>query len=238
MLSALAAAAGAVVVVAPHPAAAATIPSQRFVRGIYCDFLFRDPTSQELSAWPAWLEQPGVSRGALTSSLVKSSEFSHTVVAKTFRQYFDRGPDVGGDAYWSAYVQRGGSIEDLEVNITASDEYYQNAGRNNSGRYVDAIYRAILDRNPEPSGRSFWSNRLNAGGNRSDVAAAIVRSMEASVLRVQDQFDYLLGRAPDPGGQAYWATLLTRGVPRTALAASIASSDEYFQVVQTLTVCV
>lgn len=112
-----------------------------------------------------------------------------------------------------------------------------------AGRVVDDIYRAALDRSPDPGGRVFWTNRLLSDGRTRDVAISIYGSPEAYNAAggtpagfVDELYNRILGRNPDPVGRAYWVAELTSGraLPRSVVDSFWESTEFRRQRVQTV----
>ncbi|MDA3040470.1 MAG: DUF4214 domain-containing protein [Actinomycetota bacterium] len=112
-----------------------------------------------------------------------------------------------------------------------------------AGRVVDDIYRAALDRDPDPGGRVFWTNRLLSDGRTRDVAVSIYGSPEAYAAAggapagfVDALYNRILGRDPDAAGWAYWIAELTSGRanPKSVVDAFWESIESRRQRVQTV----
>ncbi len=70
---------------------------------------------------------------------------------------------------------------------------------NGNADYVEAIYRAVLDRNADTGGLSSWTGDLNSGKlTRLQVVQGIRNSPEHFAQEVDDFYVTLLGRPPIP----------------------------------------
>jgi Domain of unknown function (DUF4214) len=99
---------------------------------------------------------------------------------------------------------------------------------NANADYVEAIYRAVLDRNADPGGLSSWTGDLNTGKlTRLQVVQGIRNSPEHFAQEVDAFYLTLLGRAADPTGQAYWVGQLEAGVREEQIAFDFLDSPEY-----------
>jgi hypothetical protein len=94
--------------------------------------------------------------------------------------------------------------------------------------YVEALYRAILNRNADPGGLSGWTNALNSGAlSRLQVVQGIRNSPEHFTQEVTDFYLTLLGRAPDPSGLQNWVQKLEVGMREEQMAFYFLDSPEY-----------
>jgi len=99
---------------------------------------------------------------------------------------------------------------------------------NANADYVEALYRAELARNADPSGLAHWTGLLNSGqATRLQVAAGIRISQEHFTDEVTDFYFTILNRAPDAAGLQSWVTLLQNGMPEEQVAVSFLNSPEY-----------
>jgi hypothetical protein len=92
--------------------------------------------------------------------------------------------------------------------------------------YVTGLYHAILNRNPDPGGLTYWVKAINAGMPDSQVAYGFVNSVEHR----QDEVDYyyavFLDRAPDPAS-VVWVNDLLNGAGESNVIEGILTSQEY-----------
>ena len=100
---------------------------------------------------------------------------------------------------------------------------------NANADFVEALYRAILDRNAEPGGLAYWTNLLNSGAlSRLQVAQEIRTSPEHFTQEVTDFYFTLLDRAPDAGGLQSWVQQLENGsLTEEQVAFDFLDSPEY-----------
>jgi hypothetical protein len=99
---------------------------------------------------------------------------------------------------------------------------------NANADYVEAVYRAVLDRNADPGGLTSWTGDLNDGSyTRLQVVQGIRNSPEHFTQEVDAYYQTLLGRAADAVGQAYWVGQLEGGLAEEKIAAAFLNSPEY-----------
>jgi hypothetical protein len=95
--------------------------------------------------------------------------------------------------------------------------------------FVEALYRAILDRNAEPAGLAYWAGQLSSGAlSRLQVVQGIRQSNEHFTQEVTDFHATLLGRAPDAPGLQSWVQQLASGqMTEEQVASAFLDSPEY-----------
>jgi hypothetical protein len=100
---------------------------------------------------------------------------------------------------------------------------------NANADFVEALYRAILKRDAEPSGLASWTDKLNSGAlTRLQIAQGIRQSDEHFIQEVTDFYFTILSRTPDPTGLNDWVLKLKHGVlNEEQVAFSFLDSDEY-----------
>ena len=97
-----------------------------------------------------------------------------------------------------------------------------------SGDYIEALYRAVLDRNADAAGpRRVDRKRLKGGESRLQIVQAIFNSPEHFTQEVTDFYLTLLGRAPDQGGLTAWVAELNGGVREEQVAFDFLNSPEF-----------
>jgi subtilisin family serine protease len=100
-------------------------------------------------------------------------------VYRLYQAVFDRLPDSCGFAYWVGLRRAGTSLDAVAGSFTRSAEWQQRFGaRPTPEALVDALYRNVLGRAGDPSGRAFWVGRLRAGASTSSVLVGFSESAE------------------------------------------------------------
>jgi hypothetical protein len=94
--------------------------------------------------------------------------------------------------------------------------------------YVSSLYQGFLGRQADAFGLGFWTNLLNSGQTRSQVAQNILRSDEYFGREVQILYQTLLGRQVDVQGLSVWLGQLHGGATGEQVREGILASDEYF----------
>jgi hypothetical protein len=94
--------------------------------------------------------------------------------------------------------------------------------------YVEAVYRAVLDRNADPAGLASWTSQLAQGAvSRLQVVQGIRNSTEHFTQEIEDFYRTLLNRPADPQGLQDWVQKLQNGMREEQVAFDFLDSPEY-----------
>ena len=94
--------------------------------------------------------------------------------------------------------------------------------------YVEAIFRAVLNRTADSGGLAFWSGQLTGGtSTRLQVVQGIRNSPEHFGQEVDAFYLTLLGRPADSPGRAFWVGQFESGLPEERMAFAFLNSSEY-----------
>jgi Domain of unknown function (DUF4214) len=97
----------------------------------------------------------------------------------------------------------GATIEQVKAAILGSPEYYQDAGGTSVG-FLQALYKAVLNRAPDAVGEKAWLTDLATGMTDTQIALGMLTSTEADQDLVTADYGEYLGVSPDPAGLAAW----------------------------------
>jgi len=98
-------------------------------------------------------------------------------VARFYEQCLGRTPDEGGLAYWTGALLDGSLTGgDVAWNFVFSQEFLDLD--TTDGEFLDVLYRAFWDREPDAGGLSYWLGVLESGTGRDAVLDGFVRSEE------------------------------------------------------------
>ncbi len=200
---------------------------ESFVRAGYADFLGRSPSTGDLMYWGPRIQAGTMGRWVLTQELARSPEWLTAVISGFYRDTLGRGPDPVGLAFWIQAARSGTPIADIAAQFYASDEYFRTVGHSDVQTWVRALYRALLLREGEAGGVTFWTRLVGSGTPRWQAAATFYQSTETVQVRIQALYHTLLGRGADQSGLSSWPAVV-RAQGDLALASSIAESPEYF----------
>src|SRR5258707_12680895 len=99
--------------------------------------------------------------------------------------------------------------------------------RSRSEDFVRALYRDVLERTPDASGLAFWTQRLDAGTTRPQVAESFLESVEDLGVEIDQFYTSFFRRSADAGGRLFWVNRLAAGVSTTDVATAFLTSGEY-----------
>lgn len=218
---------GCVHIKAAPPAKSAT---DRYIEAVHQLFLKRPPTSAELTKWRSTVNAGN--RLTLTRELATSDTFAGTQIDLLYRTILGRASDSGGRAYWLDQVRRGTRLDQIASYFYGGPEFFKKSGSTNRG-YVDALYRQILGRTADESGRRYWVEQLDSGRlDRSGVASNFYAGIESRRQRAHRQYALVFGVAPTPTVRETLAGRIG-SVGDIVVAAELAASREYYDKVTT-----
>jgi hypothetical protein len=213
------------------------LTAQQFVTGLYADLLDRSPSSAEVNGWVQQMAN-GLSPGQVTTAFTTSTEFRTNLVVDHYRHFLDRLPAAPEVQFWVDRLNAGLRDEALTAAFLGSGEYLeqQQGGAivrplDGGARWLEGVYRDLLGRELDETGRQAWLAAYRNGATRESIALSIATSEENDTRVIDAVFADLLGRAPDPAGLASWSSALDTGLTWTQLRAQIAVSTEYINVV-------
>lgn len=96
----------------------------------------------------------------------------------------------------------GGSLQTIKANLLASAEYFANAGSTTAG-FVEAMYRDILNRNPDAGGQAFYVALADSQG-RLAASTNLLGQVEAIDDLVQSYYTKYLNRPGEQGGLGFY----------------------------------
>lgn len=86
--------------------------------------------------------------------------------AEVYRLYtaaFNRTPDAGGQAFWTAQLDGGETLNAVAQGFVSSPEFQSDYGKLSVSDFVSDLYQNILHRAGDPGGVQFWTNELSSG---------------------------------------------------------------------------
>lgn len=95
-------------------------------------------------------------------------------------------------------------------------------------RYVQALYKDLLDAGPSPSEVSYFTSQLALGVTRAQVASELLASPAYAAVLVGSFYERYLGQAPEPAATSFFASELGDGATDESVQAQILGSTEYF----------
>ncbi len=206
-----------------------------FVVQQYQDFLARDPDPSGLAFWAGELRS-GVDSARLVGVMAASPEFANTIapVVRLYLAHLDRTPDVTGLQFWAGKLRTGTTLELISEAFARSPEFISTYGTLSDERFVDLVYRNVLDRSADGAGADFWLARLDSGMTRGALMVQFSESSEFvaktdGVVKATMLYVGMLRRQPEPEGLSYWASVIADGTDYREVIAGFLASDEYTQ---------
>lgn len=91
------------------------------------------------------------------------------------------------------------------------------------------LYDAVLLRQPDAAGLSYWAGRIDGGLAPAEVAASLARSREGWTRVVEQYYRLALDRDGDPSGITYWTNKLQASNAPDVLLANLFGSPEVYR---------
>src|SRR5439155_5410378 len=111
--------------------------------------------------------------------------------------------------------------------LAGSDEYFQTRGGGSNDGFLSALYQDALRRQVDASGQASFTQLLQAGASRIDVALSVLNSLESHQDLVAGFYQQFLHRAADPAGLTVYVSALQGGARAEQVVAAILASTEY-----------
>jgi uncharacterized protein (DUF2141 family) len=210
-------------------------PNRSFVFQAYHDLLHRAPDHPGMDAWAALLDG-GAPRSAVVQGIQGSTEYLYLEINALYENLLHRPVDAFGLSNAlslltnTQYVPGTGDLLlQLETDILASPEYYQNRSGGTNAGFLNALYADVLGRSIDPIGATIFGNQLASGASLAVVAKEILFSTESEARFVNQDYLAFLHRPADPIGLSAFLGELQQGGTNDSIIAALASSDEYFQ---------
>ena len=204
-----------------------TNKDQGYAHRAYRDLVFRFLPAPDRTSIGNLITGGVKTRAAVAQEIINTDEYRGLDVDRVFVKYLRRTSDPSGRAYWINALRGGRALWRFRAQLFGSNEYFTKAGGTNAA-YVTKAYDDVLGRNPDPSGQAYWTNKLNTGTERGQVALQFINSAEARRRLVDDQFLRFLDRLPTTTEQAEWAASLTSANGEQAMIAALVSSTGYY----------
>ncbi len=222
---------------------------ENFVKRLYVNILGRDADPSGLSYWKESLKNGksavSVARGFFRSSEFKGMNLSdEEFLRRSYRTFFDREPDKGGENYWLNLIRREGVLrEQVFYGFAFSKEFEEVCKRYGIVRdlpddrlraFVERFYNYIFKRDAGESEIDYWFERLKSYDKTpSEVVRYFFFSKEFESQNVNNEefikraYRTVMGREPDEGGVNYWIGELENGKSRMWVLNAFLESEEF-----------
>jgi hypothetical protein len=201
--------------------------NERFVTQLYVTLLMRQPDSAGLANWTALLDQ-GTSRTLVAQAIEQSPEWRTDQVQALYRQFLHRTADSSGLSTFVAFLNEGGTLEQVKAILTGSAEYLQVRGHAATDGFLTALYQDALNRSPDAGGLAAFTQALNMGASRQQVAMACFESQEYLQDLVANFYQLYLKRPADAAGLNGFIGVLEAGASDQDIVAAVLGSAEFF----------
>ncbi len=160
-----------------------------FVDLVYRNVLGREPDAAGRAFWIGQLAA-GRSRGSMIVGFSESPEYvaatatgalqtsAEGQVYRLYLAYFLREPDAQGFAFWVDQVAGGADLRTASEAFARSPEFVDTYGELTDERFVDVVYRNVLGREADASGRASWIAALEGGLPRGELMVGFSESAE------------------------------------------------------------
>jgi hypothetical protein len=112
------------------------------------------------------------------------------LITHYYESILDRSSDAVGLAYWQGVVANAKDVKqafrDMGYSFFNGTEYL--GKKTTDSQYVNDLYQALFDRQPDPEGLNVWLNQLKKGASRNAVLNQFLYSPEFTVVMVNKGF--------------------------------------------------
>ncbi|HET6880016.1 MAG TPA: DUF4214 domain-containing protein, partial [Pirellulales bacterium] len=206
---------------------------ERFVSELYRDVLGRAVDATSLAFWSAELTA-GTSRTAVAAQLIAAAdagELRDQIIQNAFQTYLHRSADPGALAYFGQLLANGTTVQQLNVDVLTSDEYFNVRGGDTDAGFLNALYEDLLGRPIDSGSQTVLVQFMNLGGSREQVADLLMSSAEYERVFVGQTFTTYLHRPADSGAISAFSVQLSAGASQDQVLSEILGSSEYFSQV-------
>lgn len=193
-------------------------------------------SAQTRSQWISYLTANPSEGAQLVASIRATAHHTTYVdpVARLYRAFFLRHPDLSGLRYWISQRASGRGLFWSANFFAASTEFRDRYGSLSNRAFVELVYTNVLGRLGEQSGMDFWTSELSSG-RRTRGAVMVGFSESAEYKRVSAVSINLavitlmmLRRPPTASELGYWNREAAAGrMDAAGVAELILSSPEY-----------
>lgn len=119
----------------------------------------------------------GTNNVTLYAEWILNPQNIEAFVTRFYAECLGRQPDQAGLDYWADSLVSGASTgADVAYGFVYSDEFQANVMTDEE--YLDVLFTAFFNRDPDPSGRSYWLGFMDGGASRLEVLAGFVNADE------------------------------------------------------------
>lgn len=206
--------------------------NQRYVNKVYLDLLGRPADPGALAQWGRLLDM-GTPPPQVVLQIEAGPEYLARVVQGLYQAYLKRPADPDGLSAFVTFlqgtnIQPPGRIEAAAATLIGTLEYFTRRGGGTVTGFLQALYLDVLGRAIDPTALVNFTQAINRGATRTQVASLVLASPEYQTRFVQGEFQRLLRRPADPASLAFFVNALQSGQTQQAVIAGLAGSPEYY----------
>lgn len=201
-----------------------------FVASAYELLLNRAPDAGGAAFWVNGLNSGAFTPASVVLAIEGSAEYISDQIDAMYPRYLNRPAGPQDQQNWVAFIQAGGTFEQVAAALAASQEFYVLNGGTDQG-FITGLYHAVLNRgNATTADLAYWETVLDSGASRASVAIAFVTSQEYRADVVKNDYTTFLNRAADPGAVTFWVSALDNAFSDQQLLAQILGSPEGYRL--------
>ncbi len=112
-------------------------------------------------------------------------------IERLYSAYFLRSPDSKGLAYWKKEILSGSYLVTVSDSFAGSQEFQTRYANLDDQGFVDLVYRNVLQRSGDESGRAYWLSQIRSGMTRGSLMMYFSESTEYVKLTGTTPPDYV-----------------------------------------------
>jgi hypothetical protein len=205
------------------------VPANATANQIYVENVFEMLLGRAGPDDAGWVNalNTGASPASVVAGIESSQEYLSYRVQGLYQFWLHRAADPTGLNSFVAFLQHGGTFEQVRAALAGSNEYFALHGGTVAG-FLAALYEDALGRQADPAGLNGFTQMLAAGTSRAQVATLFFSSTEYRIDLVRSDYDFALERSADADGLLGWVGFLQSGGTDQALLSNLLGSPEGF----------
>jgi hypothetical protein len=194
-----------------------------FVYQLYEDLLGRPPSYGEFNYWTGRMHQ-GMTARQVAAAIMRGLEYRTIEVQTAYHTYLQRDAGAAELAAATHILSNGGTVEQLQVRLVTSPEYWQLQGGTAAG-FLNGLYQEALGHAPDAAEVAALTPVLHPGR----VAEAVFASAEYRRDLIENDYMALLYHAPDKRAERAFLQALAHGARDEDVLAAIFGSAGYLE---------
>ncbi len=200
--------------------------NQAWLEAVYKTLLHRDIDTQGLNQWGAALNS-GQTPTQVVLGIEQTTEYETDRVQAAFQQYLGVAAPSTAVSYLVGLMQAGVDYRVIQSIVIGSTAFYAANGNSPQG-FLNAVYEDLLNRPPDQTSLTSYSNLIAAGFPLSEIVLGILSSPEYLNELVTNDYMTYMGVQPDQNSLgAYVAAMQNNTMNENMLVASLLGSGEW-----------